>query len=191
MQVSETTSKIFPALIKARTDIAAVPRSKEGYGYKYVTLDDILNMLKEVLPKYGLGFVQFPETVDGHDGVTTTVIHESGEYISARYEMEATPVKGTNVTQQKGASITYTRRYALASIFGIASEEDTDGVAGGKPEATQYMTEEQRSIIDSFSPNWVKICDYLKVSSPEEITYVQADALIRAKREQAERSGDM
>ena len=137
MIMSESTINIFPALIKARTDIQAVQRDKDGFGYKYATLDNVLNMLKDVLPMYDLGFVQFPETIDGKDGVTTVVIHKSGEYISARYEMDATPVKGTNLTQQKGASITYTRRYSLCSIFGIATEEDTDGVVADQPQTKE------------------------------------------------------
>jgi hypothetical protein len=137
MIMSESTINIFPALIKARADIQAVQRDKDGFGYKYATLDNVLNMLKDVLPQYDLGFVQFPETIDGKDGVTTVVIHKSGEYISARYEMDATPVKGTNLTQQKGASITYTRRYSLCSVFGIATEEDTDGVVAGQTQTTK------------------------------------------------------
>lgn len=127
MIISESKANLFGALIKARTEIDAVVKDKDGYGYKYATLDNVISMLKGVLPKYGLGYAQFPETQDGKDGVTTIVMHESGEYMSARYEMEATEMKGTNLTQQKGASITYTRRYALCSVFGIPTEEDTDG----------------------------------------------------------------
>lgn len=127
MIISDSKANLFSALIKARTDIENVVKDKDGYGYKYATLDNVINMLKGVLPKYNLGFAQFPESVDGKDGVTTIVMHESGEYMLARYEMEATEMKGTNLTQQKGASITYTRRYALCSVFGIPTEEDTDG----------------------------------------------------------------
>jgi hypothetical protein len=107
-------------------------------------------MLKGILPKYGLGFAQFPESVDGKDGVTTIVMHESGEYMSARYEMEATEMKGTNLTQQKGASITYTRRYALCSVFGIPTEEDTDGTVDtpNKTVAKKIEFETKSSIED-------------------------------------------
>lgn len=132
MIISESTQNLFSALIRARTDIETLVKDKAGYGYSYATLDNVINMLKGVLPKHDLGYAQFPETVDGKDGVTTLVMHKSGEYISARYEMDATPIKGTNLTQQKGASITYCRRYALCSIFGIPTEEDTDGVAQGQ-----------------------------------------------------------
>lgn len=148
MIMSESTVNIFPALIKARADIQAVQRDKDGFGYKYATLDNVLNMLKDVLPSYDLGFVQFPETIDGKDGVTTVIIHKSGEYISARYEMDATPVKGTNLTQQKGASITYTRRYSLCSVFGIATEEDTDGVVAGQPQTKETKPAVKKTVAE-------------------------------------------
>ena len=133
---------------KARTKIEAVVKDKEGYGYKYATLDNVISMLKDVLPNYGLGYAQFPETIDGKDGVTTIVMHESGEYMSARYEMEATEVKGTNLTQQKGASITYTRRYALCSVFGIPTEEDTDGTVSTPTKPAKRAEPEKSSVED-------------------------------------------
>ena len=179
MKMSESTGNIFPALIKARTAIEAVPRTKEGYGYKYVTLDDILNMLKAILPTCNLGFVQFPESIDGKDGLTTVVFHASGEFISARYEMDATPVKGTNLTQQKGASITYCRRYALASIFGIASEEDTDGRVDG--DKFEPMTPEQQNRLLELGADFTTLLPYLKVATVSEISKQMADTLIKAK----------
>lgn len=148
MIISESKSNLFSALIKARTEIDAVIKDKEGYGYKYATLDNVISMLKGVLPKFGLGYAQFPETTDGKDGVTTIVMHESGEYMLARYEMEATEVKGTNLTQQKGASITYTRRYALCSVFGIPTEEDTDGTVSTPNRPVIHVEPEKSSVED-------------------------------------------
>lgn len=148
MIISDSKSNLFSALIKARTKIEAVVKDKDGYGYKYATLDNVISMLKGVLPNYGLGYAQFPETIDGKDGVTTIVMHESGEYMSARYEMEATEVKGTNLTQQKGASITYTRRYALCSVFGIPTEEDTDGTVDTPTKPVKHTEPETKSSVE-------------------------------------------
>lgn len=148
MIISDSKANLFSALIKARTEIDAVVKDKDGYGYKYATLDNVISMLKGVLPKYGLGYAQFPETQDGKDGVTTIVMHESGEYMSARYEMEATEMKGTNLTQQKGASITYTRRYALCSVFGIPTEEDTDGTVDTPNKPTKRAEPETKSSVE-------------------------------------------
>ena len=185
MLMSESTANLFGALIKARTDIETVVKDKAGFGYNYATLDNVINMLKPVLPKHGLGYAQFPETIDGKDGVTTIVIHTSGEYMSARYEMDATPMKGTNVTQQKGASITYTRRYALCSVFGIPTEEDTDGRVSGDT-GFKPMTEAQKQELLDLGANFETLLPYLKVGSVEEISFTQADALIKAKKQKGQ-----
>lgn len=180
MLISESTTNLFTALIKARTDIETVVKDKAGFGYNYATLDNVINMLKGVLPNYDLGFAQFPETVDGKDGVTTIVMHKSGEYMSARYEMDATPMKGTNITQQKGASITYTRRYALCSVFGIPTEEDTDGRVPGDRGETM-MTPAQEKLLNDLHTDWGKALEYLELDSIDQITEAQAQAMITAK----------
>lgn len=185
MVKSDTTKELFSALVKARTEIATVNKDKAGYGYKYATLDNVLNMLKEVLPKYGLGFIQSPETIDGRDGVTTTIIHESGEFMSTRYELEPTPVKGTNITQQRGASITYARRYSLCSAFGIATEEDLDGNAGRREDSP--VRKDQLDELYELGANDDVLCGMFKVASVDQITETQAATLIKAKHEQLER----
>jgi hypothetical protein len=37
-------------------------------------------------------------------------------------------MRGMNMNQSMGASITYARRYTLTAILGLATDEDTDGV---------------------------------------------------------------
>lgn len=202
MIISETTSKLFSALIKARTEIETVIKDKDGYGYKYATLDNVISMLKGVLPKYGLGFAQFPESINGKDGVTTIVMHESGEYMSARYEMEATEMKGTNLTQQKGASITYTRRYALCSVFGIPTEEDTDGTVDtpnkpAKRAETKSSVEdiikgiETSMTIDNCKRFYAKAIEQYDKGTPEFSKWVKVWADKKTELEKAQTKADL
>jgi hypothetical protein len=204
MIISETTSKLFSALIKARTEIETVIKDKDGYGYKYATLDNVISMLKGVLPKYGLGFAQFPESINGKDGVTTIVMHESGEYMSARYEMEATEMKGTNLTQQKGASITYTRRYALCSVFGIPTEEDTDGVdTVDTPNKPAKRAETKSSVediikgietsmtIDNCKRFYAKAIEQYDKGTPEYSKWVKVWADKKTELEKAQTKADL
>lgn len=203
MIISETTSKLFGALIKARTEIETVVKDKDGYGYKYATLDNVISMLKGVLPKYGLGFAQFPESVNGKDGVTTIVMHESGEYMSARYEMEATEMKGTNLTQQKGASITYTRRYALCSVFGIPTEEDTDGTVPTPTKtvkaepATKSSVEdiitgiEEKMTLQNCKAYYAKAIDQYGKGTPEYSKWIKVWADKKTELEKAQTKADL
>ena len=198
MIISESTQNLFSALIRARTDIETLVKDKAGYGYTYATLDNVINMLKGVLPKHDLGYVQFPETVDGKDGVTTLVIHKSGEYMSARYEMDATPIKGTNLTQQKGASITYCRRYALCSVFGIPTEEDTDGVAQGqtntadsKPSVDDIINGMSKMTADTAKKFYARAIELYPKDTPEFKKWVSAWVAKKDELEMAQNKAEI
>lgn len=128
MLTSETTNSLFKAMIEAAPEISSIGKSKQAYGYKYATLDNLIDMLRSVLPKHGLWYVQMPTRQNGVSTLTTRVIHSSGEWIEDTIEMTDTELQGkANDTQRVGASITYYRRYALSAIFGVSADEDVDG----------------------------------------------------------------
>lgn len=131
MHTSESTANIYKALIEAAPEIRAIPKSKSGFEYKYATLDSLIEMLRSVLPKHGLWFVQSPTDCDDGINLRTTIIHSSGEFVEDSITFSKTELtKGKpNDTQKIGAAITYFRRYVLASLFGVAADEDTDGVS--------------------------------------------------------------
>lgn len=127
MKQSESITKLATAMIKAQTEITNLYPSSKGYGYDYVPLEKIIDMLKAVLPKFGLGYIQLPITgQNGMVGLTTRIIHESGEWLEEVAEFPLTDMKGVNKTQAGGATITYLRRYALVSAFGITGDKDVD-----------------------------------------------------------------
>jgi len=127
MQTSQEVTNIFKALCECKKDFVPLQKNKQGYGYKYVTLDVVIEMLNAVLPKHGLGFIQFPSTKDGEYLLTTRVIHESGEWMEDTISFSLTEISKANDTQKLGASVTYFRRYTLSTIFGISVDEDVDG----------------------------------------------------------------
>ena len=115
-------------MIEAAPEISSIGKSKQAYGYKYATLDSLIDMLRAVLPKHGLWFIQMPTRTGDKSALSTMVIHSSGEWIEDTIEMTDTELQGkANDTQKIGASITYYRRYALSAIFGVSADEDVDG----------------------------------------------------------------
>lgn len=130
MRSSDTIGELLKALVSCAPDLRSVQKNKAGFGYKYTTLDGIIEMLRDVLPKHGVWFYQSVSTIDDENFVLRTrVFNVSGEWIEDELCFGETAVKGANSTQQMGASITYFRRYALAAFFAIAADEDTDGVS--------------------------------------------------------------
>jgi hypothetical protein len=137
MKTSEKIDVIAPALLKAQRAIDAVVKDQTGkivtktgatYEYKYSNLASVLDEVKAPLNEQGIVILQTPAADISGVTVTTTLLHEGGQWIEESLFMPV--VQGT--PQAYGSAITYCRRYSLQSIIGLKSEEDDDGKTGGK-----------------------------------------------------------
>lgn len=134
--------KIAKALVKAQLELKNPEKNVDGYNYKYSDLASIIEQTKPVLEKNGLAVVQLAcDDGNGRVGVETVLMHESGETLTSKLTLPIPDMKGSTVTQQAGAAITYARRYALSAILNITSEEDTD--ASNKKSASQETSTNQ------------------------------------------------
>ena len=127
MNKSESIAKLSASLTKFQAEMQSVKKGSVNpfYHSTYANLADIIEAIREPLATNGLAFSQFPS---GQNGLTTILMHESGEYIEET--MVCTPVD--NKPQSLGSAITYARRYALGAILGISTEEDDDGNLASK-----------------------------------------------------------
>lgn len=89
---SEATSNIYPAFLAAQCEIEAVKKNaiNEHIGKSYADLTAVIEALKPVLPKHGLGYIQKPQpSVDSEARLTTRVIHTSGEWLECTITVPA------------------------------------------------------------------------------------------------------
>ena len=123
------------ALIKFQSSVPTIHENDKSFHGKFANLPGVLGTINPALRSAGLVVSQLPESIDGQPGLRTTLIHISGEQISA-----VTPLAvagGKNVTQEWGKAMTYTRRYALQAILGICvGIEDNDADSSAPPVTT-------------------------------------------------------
>jgi hypothetical protein len=157
----------FQAAVENVTKDAVNPFFKS----KYASLEHIITQVKPLLAKNGLSYVQFPDVIDGQAGLTTMLIHFSGEWIAA-----TSPLSMKDVTPQgQGSAITYMRRYALSSILGIATEDDDDGnVASAKVEAKPIAP---KVAVQSKQGKKKAIADLLQMKALEDPTWLDGALL--------------
>jgi hypothetical protein len=141
MKASEQINELATALAKAQATIPAVPKRGKSHTGKYATLDDLIVAVREPLAKNGLSFVQLPAKSRDGVGLTTRLMHESGQWLEETFTM---PVPGgrMNEAQAYGAALTYARRYSLSALVGTVTEEDTDAnvkqsASNGQPVVTE------------------------------------------------------
>lgn len=128
MKTSDSIAALAPALLKAQREIKDVVKDglNPHFKSKYATLDSVIGVCKEALNANGIVFLQGGEETNGETlSLVTRLLHESGEWIESTLAMK--PVKPD--PQGIGSCITYARRYALAAICGVTSEDDDDGNA--------------------------------------------------------------
>lgn len=138
MNHSDSIKEIATALSKAQAVIAGAVKDKTNPHFKndYADLSSVWDACRKPLTDNGLSVAQTAATDEGRVGVTTLLMHSSGEWISDTLFMKPTK----DDPQGVGSCITYARRYALASMVGVAPADD-DGneasarQAGHKPTA--------------------------------------------------------
>ena len=126
MNRSETIVELATALSKFQGEISnpANTATNPFFKSKYAPLETVLNTVRPILSKHGLSVIQAPFTEGEHVVITTTLLHESGEFM----EFPPLSLKMEKVSAQgAGSAITYGRRYAVSAILGISSEDDDDG----------------------------------------------------------------
>lgn len=104
----------FDSQVKVQT------RTGGTYTFEYATLSNIVQEIKPLLSKHGFAVSQPIAILDGKQVLTTKLMHGLGS-IESTILLQCT---GNN--QERGAEISYMRRYALSAILNIVSDEDDD-----------------------------------------------------------------
>lgn len=134
MRHSDSIASLAAALVKAQGAIQPVARSRTNphFRSKYAPLEEIAAAVRKPLAENGLAVVQTFGPSDGALLIITTLVHESGEWLAGELIL---PVD-KSTSQAVGSAITYGRRYGLAALLGVVSDEDDDGnaaQANGRP----------------------------------------------------------
>jgi hypothetical protein len=127
MEHSPELNELAAALAKAQATFTAVPKGKTAkvgtYSYKYADLADAWDVARKALSDNGLCVVQAPAQIErGVCGVTTMLLHTSGQWMRSTLALDARDT----TPQSIGSVITYARRYGLAAMVGLVTDDDTD-----------------------------------------------------------------
>lgn len=117
------------ALLVLQGNLPVVRRATEGQvgprTYKYADLGDIMSAVQPVLTRCGLVYLVQPRQAlrGDHYEIVGVLLHTSTDaHIEA-----SLPLTGGIGPQQMGAALTYARRYLLACLTGLITDEDPDG----------------------------------------------------------------
>lgn len=126
-------SDIYERIANVQQHVGSVVRTTEGYGYKYATLADVWNLVKDEMEVNHLGWMASSTPhLQVNDGMTTIIneyriivycTDEEDSSVQSAYMFEASGA------QTVGSYETYYRRYALLSLLGLTTVADDDGAS--------------------------------------------------------------
>jgi hypothetical protein len=129
---SENIQELAGAMLKVQGDLSpAIKDASNPFAKsRYATLNSVVSASRDALLKHGVWMVQYPVPVEtGSLGLMTRLIHAtSGQWQAAYMVMPLSKVD----PQGYGSALTYARRYSLASLVGLITEDDDAETACGR-----------------------------------------------------------
>lgn len=187
MKSSEETNELALALCLAQSQMGGAVKDSANPFFKssYADLTSVIKAIKQPFADNGLSYTQFPISVDGRVGVSTRLMHVSGQWIESEF---ALPIVKQD-PQASGSAITYARRYALQSIAGIPTADDDAESAMLRNVPDNKITDEKviqiSDLIEKTKSDEKKFCKLFKVSSVtglKDSQYERAVAMLEAKK---------
>jgi hypothetical protein len=166
------------ALAFAEIEAATKSANNPHFKSKYADLSAIIEAVKPALINHGLFFTQHCHPSPDGVSVETVLGHASGEERSLGTLYVPANKKDA---QGFGSALTYARRYALMTAFGVPAEDDDGNAAArsvqrtnGKAEDTgELVNDEQlgalQGMASAVGADLTRFCAYYKIDSLKDI----------------------
>ena len=133
---SDKINELAAALSKAQGEMdgATSKSTNPFFNSSYADLHTVISSAIPYLSKYGLAVSQGNEITPGAVCVTTTLLHESGQWLRSKIKVPFPKNKDGSAkidAQGVGTATTYGRRYSLAAMVGIAQKDDDGNSISG------------------------------------------------------------
>jgi hypothetical protein len=173
-QITAEQAELNKSLIKALSETKDIHADSTNpfHRNKYASLSAHLQVLKPIFAKHGLGILQMPvsNAFEGTSvGVRTIILHANGASIETSCFV---PVTAETKGQEAGALITYLRRYALASVAGVSTDDDD-----GETDRVAKSSAASAAIAGKWVPTDKSTPAPKYVPAPQPITAVVANAV--------------
>lgn len=168
MNKSESIAALAQALGKAQSEIKPAQMNSINPFFKnrYADLGAVIEAARGPLAKYGLGYTQLVSGDGKTIAVETVLLHSSGEWISDLISLPIGEDKGRSLAQGAGSIITYLRRYSLAALLGVYSDEDADGQVS-KPAAKPAEQAPAKPAANGSKPQVTPLDEAMAMTTPK------------------------
>ena len=163
----QNNNSIYQAILEFQRNSGAVIMSAVNprFKSKYASLTDIQKAIRKPLADAGLVIVH---QLGENNTMTSSLIHaETGQSISSTYNL----IVQRNDMQALGSAITYAKRYAVAALLDIITDEDDDGnKAVDSMQGNRSPNDDDKPWFSEKLPNYEDVCHWVaKGNDPKKL----------------------
>lgn len=189
MNTSDQIKELAEAMVAVQAEVRAAVKDRVNPHFKssYADLSGVVDACRAALTKHGFSVIQACRESDGtvlH--LDTRLLHKSGQWIEGTLSMRPSKADPQGI----GSCVTYARRYSLAAMVGVVTEDD-DGNEASAPSKAKPATisKDQIQILnDMIDKEGVNLDDFLKWAGVESIADMTNDGYTKAVRAIKQRS---
>lgn len=137
---------------------------------KYATFEDINDVAKPVLARYGFA-MSFRVKIEGSAvAVTGILMHRSGHREETTMVLPADTSGLKNSVQALGSSTAYGKRYVMCALLNITTRgEDDDGKKGGVKPISEVQLQKLRDMLLAAEKTEASFCKWLHIETLEDL----------------------
>jgi hypothetical protein len=120
--MSDEMNSYAAALAAFQADLPKVSKASQGNRGRYADLADVSSTVLPLLAKQGLSWSARPTITEDGFVLRYTLRHVGGGFETGDYPLPSP----TEPPQTLGSAITYSKRYALCAVTGVAPDNDDD-----------------------------------------------------------------
>lgn len=131
MQTTSASAAFNAAMAEMQCDLPSIAERGKGHGtIKYATLEDINDVVKPIMQRYGFAVSFKVEHAPAGISVTGILMHKAGHREQTTMLLPSDTSGSKNAVQAVGSSVSYGKRYVMSALLNITTRgEDDDGLA--------------------------------------------------------------
>lgn len=193
----EENSRQFNAdMASMQIEMPSVAERGTGHNIKYATFEDINDVAKPIMSKYGFAISFKVVETDRGVRVTGLLLHRSGHREETEMTFPSDTSGSKNAVQALGSSISYAKRYIMSAMLNITTRGEDDNGFAAVPDATVSFAQasELNALLARCKPETQKgvsnIYGDLETLGKSEFNKVMAQLKKAVARDEAKQDAD-
>lgn len=135
---STSTEQLDYKIAQIEQRMRPIERTKQGYGYTYATLTELLGHVLPAFKEFKLSWTSWSDTADFNGSLYNVFTVQVSDLESGQHRESVHVYTLQSDAQKVGSFETYFRRYSLISLLGLPIKDD-DGQATARRSVNRYQ----------------------------------------------------